>query len=319
MTNSVMTHEAIQIRSNAIRQKALELGFTACGMAKAGPLHEYRSRMDSWLGQGHHATMGYMERNQDKRLNPALLVPGASTVIALAVNYFPGQGQHPDARYRISKYAYGLDYHVVIKKKLFALLDFIREQSENPVQARVFTDSAPVLEKAWAQKAGIGATGKNSCLIIPGTGSYVFLAEIIINLELPVDTPFDKDLCGSCTRCMKACPTQAITAPGVIDSSRCLSYLTIERKEEIPEAFAGKCQQWIFGCDICQDVCPYNKVAQPHREPELQPLPYVAWSHEQWENLTPEIYHKEIKKSGSPLSRVSFEKLTSNITLNQKG
>lgn len=306
------------ILSSLIRSKAKELGFEACGIARADHLQEYQPRLHNWLSKGNQASMGYMERNFDKRLDPRLLVEGAASLIVLAQNYFPSRQQHPLAHYKVSKYAYGMDYHGLIKNKLHSLLEYIRQNSPRPVQARVFTDSAPVLERAWAQRAGLGFTGRNACLIIPRKGSFFFLSEIIINLPLQYDAPFEKNLCGSCTRCMQACPTGAIKASGEIDARRCISYLTIESKDPIPREFKGRCQNWIFGCDICQDVCPYNRFSKPHDEPGLKPLAYVDWQQQQWEQLAPDEYQAEIRKSGSPIARASFEKLSGNIRFYQK-
>lgn len=308
-----------QTLSSVIRQQARLLGFDACGFAKASSLPDFENKLALWLQKGYHGTMGYMQNNIEKRVDPTRLVDGAVSVIALAHNYFPVQEQHPDAHYKVSKYAYGLDYHTVLKKKLFLLLDFIRQHSTADINARVFTDSAPVPERAWATMAGLGATGKNSCLILPGKGSFFFLAEIIINVELGYDEPYTRDLCGSCTRCMQACPTGAITSAGVIDSTKCISYLTIESREDIPMEFAGKFNNWIFGCDICQDACPHNRFAKPHDEPGFDPLPYIKWTKEQWEGLTKETYNRSIKNSGSPLSRASFEKLSNNISFHNIG
>jgi epoxyqueuosine reductase len=305
--------------TQAIKKHALTLGFDACGIARAERLTAYENRLKQWLDNGSNAGMGYMQNHFEKRMDPTVLVPGAKSVVVLAHNYYPAEPQHPEAWYKVAKYAYGRDYHLVIKEKLFKLLDFAREVSGQQVKGRVFTDSAPVLERAWAQETGIGFIGKNSCIILPRKGSFFFLSEMIIDLELEPDKAFGKDLCGSCMRCMDACPTGAITQPGVVDANRCISYLTIESKEDIPETFAGKCGQWIFGCDICQDVCPYNRFASPHQEPAFKPLPFITlWNRSDWESLTRETYNTEIKNAGSPLSRARFEKLTGNIRFIQK-
>ena len=309
-----MSLNSIHSLTQAIKQHALTLGFDACGITHTRRLTNYEERVAQWLEKGHHAGMGYMQNHFEKRMDPGLLVPGARSVVVLAHNYYPAEVQHPNAWYKVAKYAYGRDYHLVIRGKLFKLLDYTRQASGHQVQGRVFTDSAPVLERAWAQETGIGFIGKNSCTILPRKGSFFFLSEMIIDLELEPDHAFGKDLCGSCMRCMDACPTGAITHPGVVDARRCISYLTIESKEDIPETFAGKCGQWIFGCDICQDVCPYNRFARPHQEPAFEPMPFISqWQKADWETLTKESYNKEIKKTGSPLSRAKFEKLAGNI------
>ncbi len=257
--------------------------------------------------------MTYMANYFDKRLDPGLLIPGAVSVLSLALNYFPSENQPSDTRCRISRYAFGKDYHFVIKKKLQHLADYL-ESLAGPHQYRVFTDSAPILERAWAQEAGLGATGKNTCLIIPRKGSYFFLGEMITTVALEPDPPFEKDLCGKCTRCIEACPTGAIIDTGKLVASKCISYLTIELKDNIPEQWREKCRGWIFGCDICQEVCPHNRHATPHQHAELQAIwPVTSWNDDDWRGMTREAYNQEIKKTASALARVKYEKMMDNI------
>ncbi len=303
--------------AHLIKEKALELHFDAVGFAAAQQVNEkHQHQFDQWLEHNFHGKMHYMANHREKRIDPTQLVPGAKTVICLAMNYHLEDYQPPEAHYKVSQYAAGIDYHYTIKKKLYTLLDFIREHTATD-SARVFTDSAPVMERYWAQQSGLGSPGKNSCLILPRKGSYYFLAEIILDVELPADLPFEKDLCGKCTRCIEACPTQAITAPGLIDASRCISYLTIELKDPIPEEFSGKTEQYVFGCDICQQVCPHNiKFATPCREPDFEALEAIAsFSKSQWETMDKSTFRKCFLKKGSPLARVKFEKLKNNLSL----
>lgn len=309
------TQNHSSILAQRIKEKAMELNFDAIGFAPAQKVEEtHQKHLDRWLKNNFHGQMQYMANHREKRTDPTLLVPGAKTVICLAMNYHQKEFQPPQAHYKISQYAAGIDYHHTLKKKLYALLEFIREQTTTE-SARVFTDSAPVMERYWAQQSGLGAAGKNSCLILPRRGSYFFLAEIILDVELPVDPPFGKDLCGNCTRCMEACPTQAITAPHVIDAKRCISYLTIELKEPTPDGFADKTNDYIFGCDICQQVCPHNsRFATPSDEPDFKPLEAVAsFSKSQWEAMDKSTFRKSFLKKGSPLARVKFEKLKGNM------
>lgn len=334
------------IHADLIKQKAGELGFDACGIAMAGkPGVSHQARFDQWLAQGFHGRMAYMERNRDKRFDLQALYPGAKSVIVLAHNYHPRQaaeqgdgglpvtgsfddspGSGPDqqlnmaqhdpdetSRLRVSGYAYGLDYHFVIKKKLMVLIRFMEEMAAG-THSRGFTDSAPVLERAWAVEAGLGWTGKNACLIIPKKGSYFFLAEIVTTLELEPDQAFGKNHCGSCTRCLDACPTQAIVAPGQIDARRCISYQTIENKGPIPQDIKEKSRGWIFGCDICQEVCPHNRFSRPHAEPLFDPLHGIdKWTERQWRSLQKDDFEKYFVKGGSPIGRISYEKLMDNM------
>ena len=251
-----------------IKQKAKELGFLSCGMSKAEFLEEEAPRLEKWLQQNMHGEMKYMENHFDKRLDPTKLVEGSTSVVSLLYNYYPEEIQQEDT-YQISKYAYGRDYHFVIKDKLKSLMQFIQEEI-GEVGGRAFVDSAPVLDKAWAQRSGLGWIGKHSNLLTKQVGSFYFIAELIIDLDLVYDTPVT-DHCGSCTACIDACPTQAIVEPYVVDGSKCISYFTIELKNDLPSQLAGKFNDWAFGCDICQDVCPWNKFSKSHQEPLFNP------------------------------------------------
>ncbi|RZM25211.1 MAG: tRNA epoxyqueuosine(34) reductase QueG [Pedobacter sp.] len=296
--------------SKLIKDEARRLGFIACGIAKAGFLEEEAPRLEAWLKQDMHGTMGYMENHFDKRLDPRLLVEGAKSVISLSLNYFPEEKQDTDAP-KISKYAYGMDYHTVIKDKLFQLLNFI-SGAIGEVNGRAFVDSAPVLDRAWAKRAGIGWIGKNSNLISKKSGSFFFLAELIVDLELAYDQPFETDHCGTCTKCIDSCPTDAILTPFVIDAKRCISYLTIELKEEIPAAFNDKMDNWMFGCDICQDVCPWNRFSVPHSEPAFQPNEsLLTMKKEDWQDITEEVFKGIFKNSA--VKRTKFKGLVRNI------
>jgi epoxyqueuosine reductase len=258
-----------------------------------------------------HGEMQYMENYFDKRLDPRLLVDGARSVISLGLNYYTDQQQSDPLAPKISKYAYGIDYHTVIKNKLKQLLQVINEKI-GEVNGRAFVDSAPVLDKAWAKKAGLGWTGKNANLINSNTGSFFFLAELIVDLELEYDIPATVDHCGTCTRCIDACPTEAIVTPYVVDGSRCISYLTIELKNEIPKEFQGKMDNWMFGCDICQDVCPWNRFSVLHQEPAFNPTDELLDIKQQdWEDITDEIFLKIFKNS--PVKRTKFIGLKRNI------
>lgn len=293
-----------------IKSEATRLGFFSCGISKAGFLHEEAPRFEKWLNQNKHGKMAYMEQHFDKRLDPTLLVPGAKSIVSLLLNYFPSQHQTSDSAYKVAKYAYGKDYHDVIKEKLAELLHGI-ESEIGAVQGRVFVDSAPVLEKAWAAKSGLGWVGKNSNLLTAQVGSFYFIAELIIDLELEYDYPVTNH-CGTCTACIDACPTQAISVPYEVDASRCISYFTIELKEQIPADFNGMYQDWIFGCDICQDVCPWNRFSKPHTEPLLKANDtLLAMSTNDWEELTEDVFKNFFKDS--PLKRSKFEGLKRNI------
>lgn len=287
-----------------IKTEALRLGFSSFGIAKAEFLEEEAPRLEQWLKNGYHGEMQYMENHFDKRLDPTILVPGAKSVISLLYNYYPTEIQNKDT-YRIAKYAYGEDYHYVIKKKLYELLNFILENI-GEVDARVFTDSAPVLERAWAKKSGLGWIGKHSLLITKQNGSYYFLAEIILDLELDYDHEFKTDHCGSCTKCIDACPTEAILPNNTIDGSKCISYFTIELKNEIPAVVKGKFDNWMFGCDICQDVCPWNRFSKPHNEPLFNPHDdLLSMTKIEWEEITEDVFNKIFKKSAVKRTKLS--------------
>ncbi|AOM80394.1 tRNA epoxyqueuosine(34) reductase QueG [Pedobacter steynii] len=297
--------------SRMIKAEALRLGFMQCGIAKADFLEEEASRLEKWLKNNHHGEMGYMENHFDKRLDPRLLVDDSKSVISLTLNYFPEERQQdPDAP-KISKYAYGTDYHLVIKDKLFQLLNFISEEI-GEVSGRAFVDSAPVMDRAWAKRAGIGWIGKNSNLINKKSGSFFFLAELIVDLELEYDNPFETDHCGTCTKCIDACPTDAILSPFIIDAKKCISYLTIELREEIPQSFNDKMENWMFGCDICQDVCPWNRFSVPHSEPKFQPNEnLLQMKREDWLDITEDVFKTIFKNSA--VKRTKFKGLTRNI------
>lgn len=297
--------------SQLIKTEALRLGFMACGISKAEFLEEEAPRLENWLANNHHGEMAYMENNFDKRLDPRLLVEGAKSVVSLTLNYFTLESQLDPTAPKISKYAYGEDYHTVIKEKLKALLAYINEEI-GEVAGRCFVDSAPVMDKAWAQKSGLGWRGKNSNLISKDAGSFFFLAELIIDLELEYDSPFVADHCGSCTRCIDACPTDAIIAPYTVDGSKCISYLTIELKNEIPIAFKDKMENWMFGCDICQDVCPWNRFATPHQETAFNPSSaLLTFKKADLIEMTDEVFKRVFK--GSAVKRTKFTGLKRNI------
>lgn len=297
--------------SEMIKAEAARLGFMQCGIAKTDFLEEEAPRLENWLKQERHGQMGYMENHFDKRLDPRLLVDGAKSVISLSLNYFPEQQQTDPSAPKISKYAYGMDYHQVIKDKLFKLLNFI-ETEIGEVAGRAFVDSAPVLDRAWAKRSGIGWVGKNSNLINKKSGSFFFLAELIIDLKLDYDQPFAADHCGTCTKCIDSCPTEAIISPYVIDAKKCISYLTIELREEIDAGFKDKMENWMFGCDICQDVCPWNRFSVPHSEPHFQPNEHLLrMKKDDWLDITEDVFKTIFKNSA--VKRTKFKGLTRNI------
>ena len=281
------------------------------GIAKAERMDEEAIRLEAWLNQGMHGEMGYMANHFEKRIDPSKLVEGAKTVISLLYNYYTDKKQADSAAPKISKYAYGQDYHFIIKRKLKSLIQFIQENI-GEVNGRCFVDSAPVLERDWAKRAGLGWVGKNTLLIHPKKGSYFFLAELIIDLELEIDHPM-KDYCGTCTRCIDACPTEAISKSGyVVDGSKCISYFTIELKEALPIAYKGKFENWMFGCDICQEVCPWNRFSKPHQEEAFLPHPdLLEMNKKDWEEITEEVFRKVFKKSA--VKRTKYKGLKRNI------
>ncbi|MEL6975432.1 MAG: tRNA epoxyqueuosine(34) reductase QueG [Bacteroidota bacterium] len=292
-----------------IKSEAKRLGFLSCGISKAGFLEEEAPRLEKWLNNNMHGEMAYMANHFDKRLDPTKLVEGSKSVISLLLNYYPEEEQNPEA-YKISKYAYGTDYHFVIKDKLKQLLHSIQENI-GEVHGRAFVDSAPVLDKAWAAKSGLGWMGKHSNLLTQQVGSFYFIAELILDLELEYDTPVT-DHCGTCTACIDACPTEAIVEPYVVDGSKCISYFTIELKNEIPTEMRGKFDDWMFGCDVCQDVCPWNRFSKPHREPLFQPHPaLLSMQKEDWEDITEELFQTLFKKSA--VKRTKLSGLARNI------
>lgn len=293
-----------------IKEEARKLGFMSCGISEAGFLEEEAPRLEAWLQKGMQGQMGYMANHFDKRLDPRLLVDGARSVISVILNYYPEHTQQDPEAPKLSKYAYGTDYHFVIKEKLKSLLEFIREEI-GEIEGRAFVDSAPVLDKAWAAKSGLGWIGKNANLLTKQVGSFYFVAELIVDLELETDTPVT-DHCGSCTACIDACPTEAIISPYVVDGSKCISYLTIELKDELPASFNGKMDNWMFGCDVCQDVCPWNRFSKPHKEKAFEPHPdLLEMNKDDWYELTEETFRKVFKKSA--VKRTKFKGLTRNI------
>jgi epoxyqueuosine reductase len=281
----------------------------SCGISKAGFLEQEAPRLENWLNKNHHGQMSYMENNFDKRLNPTLLVDGAKSVVSLLLNYYPSELQNQES-YKISKYAYGKDYHFVIKEKLKELL-FSIQDNIGDVYGRAFVDSAPILDKAWAAKSGLGWIGKNSNLLTQQVGSFYFIAELIIDLELEYDHAAT-DHCGTCTACIDSCPTEAIVAPYIVDGSKCISYFTIELKDNIPAEMKGKFDDWAFGCDICQDVCPWNKFSKSHNEPLFDPNPeLLSMTKKDWEEITEETFKTVFKNSA--VKRTKFEGLKRNI------
>lgn len=292
-----------------IKSTARELGFSFCGIARAEFLEEEAPRLEQWLKDGKHGTMGWMENNFDKRLDPRLLVPDARSVVSLLYNYFPTKQQDDPFAPKISKYAFGEDYHDVIRDKLKELLYRINE-TVGEVNGRVFVDSAPVMDKAWAAKAGLGWQGKHTNLINKGSGSFFFIAELIIDLELEPDSPVT-DHCGTCTACIDACPTEAIVQPYLLDASKCISYLTIELREAIPEEFKGRMENWAFGCDICQDVCPWNRFSAPHQVPRFDAGRAPELTATEWREMTRETFDAVFAKSA--VKRTKYEGLMRNV------
>ncbi len=284
------------------------MGFDFCGISKAEFLEDEAPRLEKWLKENRHGQMKYMENYFDKRLDPRLMVDGARSVISLMYNYYPSEKQNTPAP-KISKYAYGKDYHEVIKDKLNEFLNTLKEKIGD-INGRVFVDSAPVLEKSWAAKSGLGWIGKNANLITKESGSFYFLAEMIIDVELEYDGPI-KDFCGTCTKCIDACPTEAIVAPYIVDGSKCISYLTIELKENIPSEFKGKMDNWAFGCDVCQDVCPWNSFSKTHGEPLFTNRTLLNMSEKEWHEMTEETFKVVFK--GSAVKRTKYAGLKRNL------
>lgn len=303
--------------ANLIKAKAKALGFDFCGISKAEFLEEEAPRLEAWLNRNYHGKMAYMANYFDKRLDPRLLVEGAKSVITLILNYYPEKKlSQGDGALKLSKYAYGKDYHFVMKDKLKDLMETISEEI-GEVNGRIFVDSAPVMDKAWAKKSGVGWMGKHTNLINREIGSFFFIGEIICDLELQPDGAI-KDYCGTCTRCIDACPTGAITEPYVVDGSKCISYYTIELKEAIPEEAKGKFENWIFGCDICQDVCPWNSFARPHTTPEFNFHPQLeGFTKNDWEEITEEIFQEIFRRSA--VKRTKLEGLRRNIEFVKDG
>jgi epoxyqueuosine reductase len=302
--------------SGAIKEKALELGFADCGFSEAESLPDDATRLRNWLDADYHASMGYMANHFEKRIDPTLLVEGARSVISLLFNYYTGKEQKDPEAPVISKYAYGKDYHFVMKERMNLLFDFIKSLHPE-AEGRIFVDSAPVLDRAWAYRGGLGWIGKNSCLISRNAGSFVFIGEIILNLELEYNQVPENDFCGSCNRCVEACPTGAILDKRTLDSEKCISYQTIENKGEISPELAGLLSGRVFGCDICQDVCPWNRKAILHAEPEFEPkTALLDMSAEQWSQLDQEKYMELF--TASPVERAGYKKLRSNVAFLEK-
>ena len=302
-------HSNIESLTNDIKTKAKALGFMSCGISKAGFLEEEAPKLEYWLNKNMNGEMSYMERNFDMRLDPTKIVEGAKSVISLTYNYY-AEKTYKDSNFKISKYAYGDDYHFVIKNKLKDLFEYIKEKTGD-INGRVFVDSAPVLERAWAKKSGLGWIGKNTNLISKKNGSFFFLCEIILDLELEYDH-IETDHCGSCTACIDACPTNAIVEPYVVDGTRCISYYTIELKNNIPDYAKNTYDDWIFGCDICQDVCPWNRFSKPHKEPLFNSDDeFLSMNKNDWIEMTKETFNKVFKNSA--IKRAGFDGIKRNI------
>lgn len=299
-----------------IKQTATALGFDHCGISKAVYLDHDAKRLESWLNKGMHGKMHYMENYFDQRVDPARLVPGAKSVITLLLNYFPTEKQNNSAP-KISKYAFGTDYHEVIREKLKTFIELIKLKTGD-INGRGFVDSAPVLERTWAQKSGLGFIGKNGNLINKKNGSYFFIATLILDLDLDYDNPYVKDYCGTCTKCIDHCPTEAILPGKVIDGSKCISYFTIELKDSlVPDYMKGKFSNWMFGCDVCQDVCPWNRFAKPTHEIKFKPIPEILnFTTSDWEALTEEGFKNIFRDS--PLKRSKFKGIKRNLNFIQQ-
>jgi epoxyqueuosine reductase len=294
-----------------IKEHALKLGFSFVGIGKAAFLELEAPKLEKWLNENKNGKMAYMENHFDKRLNPVLLVDGAKSVISLMYNYYTNDNQVDVNSPKIAKYAFGQDYHEVIKEKLGDVLQFIQEHI-GEVGGRCFVDSAPILERAWATKSGLGWIGKNGNLINKKSGSFYFLAELIIDLELDYDSQLATNHCGTCTACIDACPTEAILSPTVVDGSKCISYFTIELKDAIPAEMKGKFDNWAFGCDVCQDVCPWNRFSKPHNEPKFTAKPELLnMTNSEWQDITEQVFSELFRKS--PVKRTKYNGLKRNI------
>lgn len=305
----------MKTHAQQIKDEALRLGFMSCGISKAQRLNQDADRLEQWLGKNYNADMLWMENHFEKRVDPTKLVDDAKSVVSVLLNYYPEKKQNPEAP-QISKYAYGQDYHQVIKEKLRALLAFI-SQNIGEVGGRAFVDSAPVLDKAWAARSGLGWIGKHSLLLTRNAGSFFFIGELILDIELDTDVP-TKDYCGTCTKCIDACPTSAIVKPGEVNASRCISYLTIEYKNALPEAFQNQMKNWAFGCDICQDICPWNRFSKPTQVPEFAPTDarVLAYSTQDWEEITEAVFAEIFKNSA--VKRTKYSGFTRNIAFLKK-
>ncbi len=298
-------------KSEKIKAKALELGFLSCGISEADFLSDEKDALQKWLQQGMHGEMSYMERNQEMRLDPRLIFEGARSVISVLLNYYPKKEQQDAEAPVLSKYAYGKDYHFVLKEKLNLLLKYIQEEIA-PCNGRPFVDSAPVLDKAWAAKAGLGWIGKHSNLISVEHGSFFFIGELIVDLPLEPDQKTVRDHCGTCTRCIDACPTQAIVAPGIVDARRCISYQTIELRGELDDKLKDQFKNRVFGCDICQDVCPWNLKSEPHQEPDFEPHPQLLeLTRKKWMEMDHALFNELFRKSA--VKRTKYDGLKRNL------
>lgn len=298
-------------KSEKIKAKALELGFLSCGISEADFLSDEKDALQKWLQQGMHGEMSYMERNQEMRLDPRLIFEGARSVISVLLNYYPKKEQQDAEAPVLSKYAYGKDYHFVLKEKLNLLLKYIQEEIA-PCNGRPFVDSAPVLDKAWAAKAGLGWIGKHSNLISVEHGSFFFIGELIVDLPLEPDQKTVRDHCGTCTRCIDACPTQAIVAPGIVDARRCISYQTIELRGELDDKLKDQFKNRVFGCDICQDVCPWNLKSEPHQEPDFEPHPQLLeLTRKEWMDMDHALFNELFRKSA--VKRTKYDGLKRNL------
>lgn len=293
-----------------IKARAESLGFLSCGISVACRLEDEAGKMEQWLQEGMHGSMRYMENHFEKRVDPRKLVHGAKSVISVLYNYFPAEIQKDPSAPVLSKYAYGNDYHFILKEKLRQLLKFMNE-AIGKVNGEIFVDSAPVMERAWAARSGIGWIGKNTNLIVKGGGSFFFIGELIVDIELPADSPAE-DRCGSCTRCMDACPTGALVAPRLLDARRCISYLTIEYRNSLPSDMSKMMENRVFGCDICQDVCPHNRKARPHGEPLFNPAPgLLEMTREQWHDMERDHFNRYFGKSA--VRRTGYKQLRRNL------